>query len=180
MTDTGPPVPPAPPVLSVPPGRRPGRGLRIALAVSVALNLGVAGLVIGMAVSGGPGGPRQTAVRDLSFGLYTDALSREDRVALRRAFMGQGPDFRELRQVLRADLTETLSALREVPFAPGEMRAVMLRQSHRTAERLDLGQDLLLDRISEMTSAERAAFADRLEARLTRDGRDRDGAQRRP
>ena len=109
MTDTGPPVPPAPPALSAPPARRTGRGL-----------------------------------------------------------------------VLREDLTETLSALRMIPSVPDEMRALMLRRSQRTAERLDLGQELLLDRISEMTSAERAAFADRLEARLTRDGRKCDGAERRP
>ena len=51
---------------------RGGRGVRIALGISVALNLLVVGLVAGAVLR--DGGPRERMVRDLDFGPFTEAL----------------------------------------------------------------------------------------------------------
>jgi uncharacterized membrane protein len=140
-----------------------GRGLRIALAVSVALNLAVAGIVAGALLRGGPHG---NMVRDLDFGPFTEALSPRDRLALRRDFLARTPDMRDLRKGMRDDLDGMLRALRATPFDADALRAAMANQGQRTADRLKLGQDLIFDRIAAMSAQDRAAFADRLEDRL--------------
>lgn len=159
MTDTMTPFPqPSPP-----PG---GRKLRIALAVSVALNLLIIGLVAGAALR--DGGPRDRMVRDLDFGPFTEALRPEDREGLRRDFIRQAPDMRDMRRQMREDFATVLAALRAEPFDAEALRDVVANQGERMAARLALGQDLILARIAAMTPAERAAFADRLERRLER------------
>ena len=154
-----PPVPPAPPQKSL-------RGLRIALGISVALNLLVAGLVVGAILR--DGGPRDRMVRDLDLGPFTEALSQEDRAAIRRDFVARMPELREVRRAMRAEFGALLEVLRAEPFDPEAMRAVMAGQRMRMQERLDLGQDLLVQRLAEMTPEARQAFADRLEERLRR------------
>jgi Heavy-metal resistance len=62
------PVPAAP--------RAPGRWMRVALVLSLAVNLLVAGMAVGVALRGGP---PETAVRDLGFGPFAAALSPADR-----------------------------------------------------------------------------------------------------
>jgi hypothetical protein len=84
------------------------RALRIALAVSVALNLAVVGLFAGMALHHGGFGPDRDGVRDLGFGPFTEALSREDRAALRQAFLAKAPDLRQARREMMADQRDLL------------------------------------------------------------------------
>ena len=151
------------PLPSPPPG---GRKLRIALAVSVALNLLILGLVAGAVLR--DGGPHGRMVRDLDFGPFTEALTPEDRDALRRDFIRQAPDLRDMRRQMRDDFSTLLAALRAEPFDVEALRGVVANQGDRMAARLELGQDLMLARIAAMTPAERAAFADRLEQRLER------------
>ena len=158
MTETVTSPPPAAP--------KSGRKLRIALAVSVALNLLIIGLVAGAVLR--DGGPQGRMVRDLDFGPFTEALTPEDRDALRRDFIRQAPDLRDMRRQMRDDFRTVLAALRADPFDAEALRDVMANQGDRMAARLALGQDLILARIAAMTPAERAAFADRLERRLER------------
>ena len=47
-------------------------------------------------------GPDRDGVRDLGFGPFTEALNREDRAALRQAFLAKAPDLRQARQRVRA------------------------------------------------------------------------------
>lgn len=143
-----------------------GRGLRIALAVSVALNLLIAGLVAGAVLR--DGGPRARMMGELEFGPFTEALSREDRDALRRSFLQRMPDLRDMRRQMRSDFNGLLEALRAEPFDAAKLRAAMAGQSDRMAERLTLGRDLLVERIEAMTPEARVEFADRLEDRLRR------------
>lgn len=150
-----------------------GRGLRIALGISVALNLLVAGLVAGAVLR--DGGPRERMLRDLEFGPFTEALSREDRDALRRDFVARSGGFRDMRSEMRSDFDALLGALRAEPFDIDAARAVLEGQQARMQSRLALGQELLLDRLAAMTPAARAAFADRLEDRLRHGGRGGDG-----
>lgn len=152
---------------------RAGKGLRIALALSVALNLAVVGVVAGAMLRDGPG-MRAAMVRDLGFGPYTEALSPEDRKALRRALFDRAPEIRDTRRLMRADTEALLALLRADPFDAAAFKARMEAQHQRMATQLRLGQDLLQDFIAAMSPEARRGFADRLEQGLHHHG-DRDG-----
>lgn len=171
----GPVAPPPPPPPPVAPPARSGRGLRIALGVSVALNLLVAGLVAGALLRDGD--PRARMVRDLDFGPFTEALSPKDREALRRDFLTRAPEMRDVRRQMRADLGAFLQILRSDPLDAEALAGVLANQRERLSRRVDLGQDLLLERLAGMTRDERLAFADRLERRLRRGGEKGEGRE---
>ncbi|MFP5479962.1 MAG: periplasmic heavy metal sensor [Alphaproteobacteria bacterium] len=143
-----------------------GRGLKIALAVSLALNLAVAGLVAGAWLS--DHGPRRDMPRDLSFGPFTEALSPQDRRALRREFLSRAPEFRAARQEARAEFDRLLAALRAEPFDPAALTSALAAIQTRNSDRLELGRSLIETRLLTMEEADRRAFADRLDAALRR------------
>lgn len=157
------------------------RGLKIALAVSLALNLAVVGVVTGAALRGGP--MRDQMVRDIGFGPFAEALTEGDRKALRRSFFDRSPGLRDLRATMQADMAGVLAALRAQPFDAAALRAALAAQAERLTGQMRLGQDLLAERIDAMTEAERLAFADRLEASMRRgphDGRSGEGKEKGP
>ena len=141
---------------------------RWVLPLSLTANLLVVGLIGGAALrhafEEGGGGPM--AVRDLAFGPFTAALTRDDRDALRRSFTTRAGELRDLRPAGRAEFDRLLAALRAVPFDLAVVKAEMSRQRERMAERLGLGQDLLVERIAAMSDGERAEFADRVAGAL--------------
>jgi uncharacterized membrane protein len=141
------------------------RWIKIALAISVALNLAVAGLAGGAWLREGKD---RGMPRDMSFGPFTEALNETDRKELRRALGDRMPGFREARQEMRAELEAFLVTLRADPFDPAAAEAALAAISRRAVDRLDLGRDLIADRILGMTDAERIAFAERLERGLRR------------
>lgn len=153
--------------------RAPGRWLRLALAVSVAVNLAVAGAVIGAHVRGDP--QRAPSVRDMGLGLYAAALSDDDRKALRRALIRQGPDLRAARAGLRDDVARVAGLVRAEPFEPEALRRAMAEGAGRTAGLLAQAQGLLVDHLATLPAAERAAFALRLEEAAARGPRRREG-----
>ena len=167
MTDPAPKAPEMPPPM--PPAPTPVSGgqrwLKIALAVSVALNLSVAGLGAGAWLRDGPG---HGMPRDLSFGPFTEALRDSDRRELRRTLGERAHGFREARQEMQADLEALLATLRAEPFDPAAAEAALTTIATRTTDRLDLGRKLIAERILAMSDAERKAFADRLERGLKR------------
>jgi uncharacterized membrane protein len=152
------------------PPRAPGRGLRIALVLSLALNLAVAGVVGGTLLGNGGRSPNPT-VRDIGFGPFTAALSAQDREALGRAFREQAPDMRQMRREMRGELGRLLQALRADPVDEAALLEAIAAQDARGRARLELGQRLLAERLIAMNAEERAAFADRLEKIMDR-GRD--------
>lgn len=155
------------------PRRGPSRLWKIAFAVSVGLNLAVAGVIGGALLRhGGPVGA-MAAAGESGFGLLAEAFDDDDRRALRREFIDRRPDLRAIRRERAEDARRLLGALRAEPFDPAALQKVLQDSSARTADRLAEGQGLLLQRIAAMSGAERAAFADRLERVLKR-GRDRD------
>ena len=136
------------------------------LPLSLALNLLVVGIVAGAAVRHAFDDDGPMMVRDLAFGPFTEALSHKDRAELRRSFLQRAGDLRDLRPESRDDFNGLLATLRETPFDLAAVKGLMAAQSDRMAERLGLGQDLLVERIAAMSDAERTAFAERLEAAL--------------
>ena len=144
-----------------PPRKRPW--MKIALGLSLALNLAVAGLMVGGALREHRGGARPDMVRELNFGPFTKALSEEDRRALRADFFAKAPEFRQTRALMRGDMQAILAALRADPFDPVALRSAIANQNARIGRQIQLGQDLIVVRIEAMTPQARAAFADRLE-----------------
>lgn len=145
------------------------RGVKIALVVSVALNLAVAGLAVGAWLGNGS---HKGMPRDMSFGPFSEALDDTDRRAIRRALLERVGEFREQREAARAEFETLLASLRADPFDPAALKSALAALEARNAERLELGRTLIETRLIEMSPEERAAFADRLEKGLRRGGKD--------
>jgi uncharacterized membrane protein len=147
------------------------RSLRIALAVSVALNLLVAGLAIGAAFHGGPN--RDQMSRDLGFGPFSEALDLNQRRALRDSLMQNSPQIRDAMKQRRADLALMLAALRAEPFDAVAMTRALEAMRTRLEGQLVLGQNALAELLIAMPAEQRMEFADRLERGQRRGGKDR-------
>lgn len=151
MTDTPPPDGPAAP-----------RWMRILLVVSLALNLLVAGLLVGAALGeGGPGrGPRPA---ELALGPLARALDEGDRRAILQDLHGH-PGLQGLgRDRRNAGLREIAAALRADPFEPDRAKAALAAQAEEIAHAQSAVQDALIARLAAMSPEARRAFADRLE-----------------
>lgn len=159
-------------------GARPGRRLRIALALSVALNLAVAGVVIGSMVT--HRGERPGPVRELGLGAFTEVMTRDQRASLRQIYKRQSPDFGTMRREMRAERAALLDTLRAQPFDPDAFGRALGEMNARHAGRLHHGELLLQEVIAGMAPDERLAFADRLQTYMTQSrggSHDRDGAR---
>ncbi len=144
----------------------PSRGLRLLLLLSLALNLLVAGLLLGDALAGGgPGGPPRRV--EMSLGPVARALGEEDRRAIQDALRGR-PELAALGRGPRGaggpDFAAILAALRAEPFDPERARAAFAAQARAVAAAQGAAQEALLARLAAMPPEERRAVADRLEA----------------
>lgn len=158
-------TPPPPPPIPTGPVKMGAPWIRIALAISVALNLAVAGLAAGAWFRDGP---HRGLPREMSFGPFSDALGPKDRHAIRESLKSRASGFRSEREQARTELAALLVALRATPFDPIAVERSLAAISTRAADRLELGRSLIGERILAMSVAERQAFADRLEQGLKR------------
>lgn len=140
------------------------RLMRVVLVASLGVNLAIAGLAIGSLVSGkfGDGPPRSY---DFGLGPVARALNPEDRkavgIALRRARPMDDFD-------LRAQVRDTIAAVRADPFDAAALHALLDVQNVRTAALQKNAQNVLVDHIAAMPTPARNAFADRLMNELAR------------
>lgn len=141
------------------------RGLKIALAVSLAFNLCIVGVICGVMLRDGP--PHRS--RDFGLGPLSEALSREDRKAMRDAFVERHPDIRGDRRAMRAEFDALVAALRAEPFDPVALDTALAAIAARNQSLLDTGRELVAARLKAMDAEGRAAFADRLEKHIGRD-----------
>lgn len=146
---------------------RTARWMRIALAVSLALNLLVLGAVGGaMTMRGKWQGHERGA--GFSGGPLTHALVPEDRREIGRQ-MRAAYDTGQLPRSDRAAALDGLVAhLRAVPFDPQAVADDLAARQTGMEAHFQLAQRLLLERLTRMTDAERTAFADRLLKRKAR------------
>lgn len=145
------------------PASRPSRLWRIVLVVSLALNLAIAGIVVGAVVSGraGDGPPRSF---ELGIGPMARALEPQERRAIGRALRQD----RSLRGVdFRGRVNDMIAALRAEPFDPEALRALMEEQSASIAGIQAKAQDATLSQIIAMTPDRRRAFADQVAEELS-------------
>lgn len=153
------------------PKGKTGRGIKIALALSLALNLGVAGVLGGAALrmqgdEGRDGGRR--AQRDISFAPFTAALTRDQRHQILQDMGSDKRGIRDMRAQLGSDLDAVLTSLRADPFDAAAVDAALARQGARLSARADAGRQALVSLIATMSDDERADYVRRLEKEVTR------------
>lgn len=140
---------------------------RWVLAISLGLNLLFVGLVAGaMLRADGKdrrGGPDRAEMR--GFGApYMRELPRQERRALFEGLRDAGvlPN----RADRRAGHEALIVAMRAQPFDPSELEVLLRAQAEQMMNVREAVQGAWLRRVSMMTDAERAAYADRLEKRV--------------
>ncbi len=147
-----------------------GRKTRILLAVSLALNLAIVGVMAGGMLRGRLHGGSMQMGQDLGFGVIAEALRPEDRRALRQALIAHAPDLRDAQQNKLKDAANLLATLRSVPFDPQSLNAALVTQQDRLAAQLSIGRDVLASYLGSLSDEERLAFAERLEKGLRKKG----------
>ncbi|WP_299873866.1 periplasmic heavy metal sensor [uncultured Sulfitobacter sp.] len=146
----------------------PSRRWRWLLGVSLALNLMFIGLVAGAVLrGGGPHGGGKHAAELRGFGApYLRELPRAERRALFRALRTGGhlPD----RAARRAAYDTMVTALRTQPFEPTQAETILRQYAGALGRAQEAAQAEWLRQVSQMSEADRAAYADRLEERMQR------------
>ena len=148
--------------------------VKIVLAASLAINLGIAGLVAGFVLRGGlpPGGGPGA----LGYAMpYVVALPRE----VRRDVFGTVRRDRSLpdRRARRSAYDDIIAALRATPVDRDVVETVLRGQADGAARVQRVAQQAWLDAVMAMSDDERVAYAARIEEVLAR-GRKKDRSPR--
>lgn len=149
-------------------GAPPSRRLKLVLAVSLALNLLVAGAFGGAYVMHGRWGGGHPPRPDMVAGPLTRALAPEDRRAIAVQMRHAYRDDPARRDAMRADFEGLIADLEARPFDRAALAGRLARHRVHFSDRLALGQEALLDRLAAMSDEARAAYADRLRQGLER------------
>ncbi len=143
------------------------RRLKIALMLSLGVNLVILGMVGGALLHRWRDGPPEMT-RDPGFGPFTEALDPEDRAALRRAFAREdGGNPLLFRREMRGELEAFLVLLRAEPLDETALAEQLGRMTAGAQARLQTAERLLLARFAEMSPEARQRFADRMEEILS-------------
>lgn len=148
---------------------------RILLGASLALNLLVIGLAVGAALRfGGPDGARRPPPM-LTATLYRE-LPHEDRQAIRDT-MSDIPNDRGPGR--KAVARQFAAALRAEPLDVAALETLLSEHALRRGDWQARANVVLLEQVEKMSAQERASYADRVEASLSRKGRhSKDGRQK--
>jgi hypothetical protein len=152
--------------------RKAGRGRRVVLVASLALNLAALGAVGGWVLRHGIGpdhrhGPHAARMAQMG-GPLTRALDAEGRDAVAAQLRGDRAAQKARRAALQASLMGLLADLRARPFDPARVEARLAAQRAQVTGRLEAGHEALLAHLAGMSDAGRAAYADRLEQTVHR------------
>lgn len=139
------------------------------LFVSLAVNLLIAGIVVGWLVShGGDRRAEHRTIRGLVGEPFLRALPDEQRRAMLRDVMREAPRIRESRESLRVRFDAFLDALRADPYDPAVVADLLKEQRSAALARQDIGERLLLERLEDMTTEQREDYAAALERSFRR------------
>lgn len=141
--------------------------LKAALIASVTLNVLAAGVAVGGWIGHERVDPRQAGF-DAQLGPLGGAFTREDRAAMRRDAGRAGANLGAMRSNLRADLDALVAAVDADPWNPDAVRDLLSKMRATGERRAVLGEQVMLQRLSAMTPAERKQYAERLRERLSR------------
>ena len=154
-----------------PGGMRPW--LRVLLGVSLALNLLIVGLMGGAMIMRGKWQEHHRTRLEMVGGPMTRALSRADRRAMGREMQQRFGNRQTMHEQMRAGMQGLIADLKAVPFDPQAVANYMAGHHAEFNARLEQGQALLLQRLTNMSDAERVAYADRLLMELQQGRHDR-------
>ncbi len=154
------------PNVTAPKRAKPKKRFRILLGVSLALNLLVIGAVVG-AIAKGPfsGGGSSPGMRSAALP-YVAAFERQDKRAMQREMRSRFPDRKAASAAHRAAYSAFMEVLRAETFDAARASEIMQEQFERAQSFQKVGRDVSIERLSQMSAAERAAYADRLQAHL--------------
>lgn len=151
------------------------RWVKVALVLSLGLNLLVAGAIVGGALrharmpSGGP----VEDVRRLGIAPFVRALEPRHQRALRDEVLRRRSDVVAGARGIRRASQRFVAALRAEPYDPDAASAALADVRARVLHLQEIGHAALLAQLERMDAAERAALADRLEKTLRRLSRQR-------
>lgn len=151
--------------------KRWGRGRTMLLYASLALNLIVAGIIVGAVLFGGRPGPRAVVDGPVPLLRALSDTERDAFVQYVRADSGVEPRERPVMSMRRS--REILSILRAPEFDADQFDSVIQQQIRAASERITASRSALIRVLSNMTLEERKAYSDRLEKALQRPFRDR-------
>lgn len=155
-----------PPEVSEP---RAPRWMKIALVLSLAVNLAVIGVVAGAAVNFRKDGGPQTQRID-GPNPFLRAMTPDDARTMRRLLRPDASQIGASRENGRAAMQAILAQLRAETFSEAELRAAFAQISAANAARAALGQEAIVTYLLSLNAGERASFADRLEESVKRGG----------
>lgn len=139
--------------------------MKIALIASVTVNFLVLGTVVGGVIAHRMQPPPPVMDRGadaLTFGPLGGAFNREDRLAMRQAAEERGANFAAMQAAVRQDFQRLEAALKADPFDAEGVRSVLAEIRARTLKRMDIGENLILERLATMTPKQRERFVERL------------------
>lgn len=145
--------------------------VKIVLALSLAVNLCIAGLVAGFILRGGPLAGRAPA---MGYAMpYVLALPRD----LRRDVFGavRNDDSLPDRRARREEYRDMIKALKVTPFDAAAVEAVLVRQGDGVSRVQAVAQAAWLEAVSSLSDEERAAYSERMQEALNRNGRPKKG-----
>ena len=145
----------------------PSRLWRILLVVSLALNVAVLGLAGGALMRDKVGGRPPSGI-EFGAGPIGRALSPEDQREIGKAIRDRVDLSRENRPSPRRAMRELQEALVAEPFDAEQFETVLQGSLRRAAQFQTAAQEALVERVSNMTAEERAAFAERLSHTMQR------------
>ncbi len=145
------------------------RWMKIALVVSLAMNLAVIGLVAGAAVNfRKEGGPQMSRIDGPN--PFLRAMTPEDARTMRRLLRPDASQLGASRENGRAAMQAILAQLRAETFSEAALRVAFAQIAAANSARADLGQEAIVTYLLSLDAAERAKFADRLEQSVKRGG----------
>ncbi|MEP3298150.1 periplasmic heavy metal sensor [Tateyamaria sp.] len=159
------------------------RRMKIILAASLAVNVLVLGALAGAAFHGGDRGPRMGSRgggENAAIGIYGRALDKADRRAIGTRLHKGREDGRAIRAELRELATQSVGMLRQSPFDKDAFAEVLLQQQGLIKTHSDDMQSALVEHVSTMSDAQRAAYAQKLQDTLDRGPRRKKGEREKP
>lgn len=145
-----------------------GRKLRVLLFASLALNLLIAGLVIGAWASHEFDGRKKRPKYEQVGGPLVSALSRKDRREVGRAIRKTLREERPSKADFKAEFAKVIAALTADPYEQDAVRDAVQGQMQIVVRRADVSVEALLRHFETMSVQERAEYAERLQAVLDR------------
>lgn len=146
------------------------RWIKLVLVASLGLNIAVAGVVGGALLRADKGKDRAKLLqgRDFGFAPYITAFEEDERRELGRNFLRQSGGIKAARDEVRTSFAMILQSLEADPFDAAQFEALLTAQQAALASRQGLGAALIAEKVAQMSTEERAAFAQRLEENLKR------------